>query len=768
MKQENFNCEWLFHPGGGTALENTVSKPAEAVHITLPHDAAIREPRDPNTPFGNCTGYFPSKTVHYTKTFQIEDPMQVCYLEFEGVYMNAAVYVNGALAGQHINGYTPFTIDISPYLHAGENEVKVLVRNGVSSSRWYTGTGIYRNVHLLRAGRLHIAPNGVRISTQQAEPDLAVLVIETILENRNDTVCDTVLRHHIGNVEVSAPVTMLPRETKSVTLRMELEHPKLWSVDTPNLYTCETELAGIDQASTRFGVRTLCLDSRHGLRINGETVKLRGGCIHHDFGVVGAADNRALEERRIRRLKEAGYNAVLCAHFPASRTLLDVCDEVGMLVMNELCDAWTQPKVDFDYATWFDQCWEQDCEAMVALSFNHPSVIIYSIGNEICEISNKFEAQHGRKIADKLRRLDPSRYITNGVNIPLSVIAQLPAIAVKAGLDINTLLNSGLAGLSEFMARPEIVEPLEEALSYLDIAGYNYTPYRYLVDAQTHPERIFVGSESYPAALFDNWALCERMPQILGDFSWSAWDYIGEAGVGQLRYGEATDFDLYGGYPWKTAWCGDFDLIGDRRPISYWREIVWGRRDSPYIAVQSPFHHGEKQSPTRWGWSDAERCWNWKGAEGKPVTVEVYSNADEVELLRDSELVGRVKPEQCKALFDTVYTPGVLTAVSYRNGAETGRDVLASASYDVQLQQTDLGCGIIEISVVDEHGTLNPDADVELTIKADGDLSILGFGTADPKGKANFFDTTAKTYRGRALAVTCGEGKMNAEVNGYV
>ena len=754
MEKELFNEGWLFYNSSGTALEDTVRGKAEPVAVTLPHDAMVLEKRDPDSPTGNATGFYPYKTVHYLKKYRINKPDGSIYLSFEGVYMNTAVYVNGALAARHSNGYTPFTADISPYLTEGDNTIKVLVRNGAPSSRWYTGTGIYRNVYILRGGSVHIAPEGVKVTTLEADSEIAVLSVETIIVNRENAVKDVVLHHKIGGAEVSAPVTLPPNETKKVTLRVELEKPGLWSPEEPKLYTCETEIVGLDSAETRFGIRTMSLDTRRGLRLNGIPVKLRGGCIHHDNGVVGAVETRALTERKIRKLKDAGYNAVRTAHFPASPMLLEVCDEVGMLVMNELCDAWTTPKVELDYSAFFADNWEKDAESMVNTSYNHPSVIMYSIGNEIFELSNKFEAQHGRKIADKIRSLDKTRYITNGVNIMLSVGDKLVSIAAVSGLDINSIMNGNTAELLKLMTLPEIEKPLDEAFSYLDVAGYNYGHFRYFTDAKTYPQRILLGSETFPASLYDNWSMCGALPQLIGDFSWTAWDYIGEAGVGQCRYGEASDYDLYGAYPWKTAFCGDFDLIGDRRPVSYWREIVWGLRIAPYIAVQDPAHFGEKQSPTKWGWSDAERSWNHRGFEGKPIAVEVYSGADEVELFVNGESAGRMRPEKCKAVFHTVFKPGILSAVSYTDGMETGRDELKTASYNVRIE-TKTENGITEISVVDENGKLNPDADMEIT--AEGD--ILGFGTADPVSEENYFDRTIRTWHGRALLISREEGK---------
>lgn len=598
----------------------------------------------------------------------------------------------------------------------------------------------------------------------EADEEAAALLIRTTLvsrEERQQTFC---LRHRIADAEISAPVTLLPGETKIVTLRFTLAQPKLWNVDNPFLYDCETVLEGLDMEHTRFGVRTLSLDARRGLRINGESMKLRGGCIHHDHGVIGAAEHKDLTFRRIRKLKETGYNSIRCAHFPASRTVLEACDEIGMLVMLELCDAWTAPKVEFDYAAYFLSHWKEDAAAMVDLAYNHPSVIFYSIGNEICEVSNPHEVQYGRQISDYIRMLDPSRYITNCVNPVLSLMDRIPELAVKAGADINSILNGNADELAKLMASRQLGQPLAEAFSYVDAAGYNYATFRYEADVAQYPHRIMCGTECYPGALYENWKLCEKLPQLIGDFGWAAWDYLGEAGVGQHRYGEALDYDLYGAYPWRSAGCGDFDLIGDRRPVSYWRQIVWGLRKEPYLAVQDPAHYGEKQSPTRWGWSDALRSWNHRGYEGRPVVVEVYSDADEVALFVNDHLVGKQKTERCKALFNTVYEPGELKAVNIRNGKTTEQDRLLTASDHVHVEQTDAGGGIIELSVKDEKGVLNPETVLTITAKTSGTRTILGFGSADPKSEDNYFDKTIRTYHGRALIVTRGEGELKIEV----
>ena len=777
MKRKRLNDNWLFCKGGGTALDHVISGKEPPVSVALPHDAMILNERKPDILFGNCVGYFPYETVHYTKAVHLDEANCV-YLEFEGVYMNCSVFVNNCLVGQHANGYTPFLLDVSQYVHAGENKLKVVVRNGVPSSRWYTGTGIYRDVHLYTGRDIHIVPNGVRITTLQAEADLAVLRIETDIHSTNRNVTAAKICHTLYDSEghevakTGSPVTLLPGETKAASIRVELENPQLWNVDNPNLYTCETTVIWEDNSDSqtdRFGIRTLQLDTRHGLRINGIETKLRGGCIHHDLGVVGAANFRKLEQRRIRRLKEAGYNAVRSAHFPVSKTLLEVCDEEGMLVMNEFSDAWSGAKTDFDYSVFFSQCWEQDVEAMVSTSYNHPSVIMYSIGNEIPECAKGIEVQWGKKLSDKIRTLDASRYITNGLNLPLSIMDQIPAMAAKEGLisnptEINTLLNGGMEMIVKLMTSKTAGEALDEACSHLDVVGHNYSTYRYEPDMKFYPHRVLVGSETYPGALDANWELVEKYPQVLGDFSWTAWDYLGEAGIASILYGGETPA-MYGPYPWKSAYVGDFDLIGDRRPISYWREIVWGKRNAPYIAVQNPAHFGEEQHSTQWGWTDAERCWNWQGFEGKTVTVEIYANAEEVELLCNGASCGKVAVGTEKkyiARINTVYQPGVLEAVAYKDGKECGRDILCSAIGALHLQAevseqqlvaNGQDIAVIELSLVDENGVLHPNADIAVTIRAEGPITVQGFGTADPKSEENYFDATITTFHGRAMAV---------------
>lgn len=765
MKKECFNGEWLFQPGIGTAIEKTIHGEAAAEKVMLPHDAMIRQKRDEHAPAGNASGYYPYSSACYTKTFTVDDVSETLCLEFEGIYKNASVYLNGSLIAQHANGYTPLLADISQYVRQGSNFLKVLVRNSVPSSRWYPGTGIYRDVWLYRAKDVYIVPHGVKVTVLQADKESAELSISTEIANRLRSRVSVQLVHRIGQEEIKAAVTMESGETKTATLRFHIKNPRLWNPETPYLYECHTELCGYDTETVCFGLRTLSLDPFRGLRINGEEIKLRGGCIHQDHGIIGGIEHEAMTCRRIRKLKEAGYNAVRCAHFPTSRTVLEACDEIGMLVMLELCDAWTVPKIEGDYSCEFRNDWKQDAEAMVNLAYNHPSVIIYSIGNEISEVSDPHEVQYGRKICDLIRSMDQTRYTVNSINMILAMLDKIPELAVKTGADINSILNGNMEELYKVLMSDEMGEPLEEAFSQTDIAGYNYAEFRYETDLKQYPQRIILGTECYPGALYENWQLCMKHPQIIGDFGWTAWDYLGEAGVGQLRYGEGNGNDLYGKYPWRSANCGDFDLIGNRRPVSYWREIVWGLRKEPYIAVQDPAHYGEKQAPTKWGWSDAERRWNYRGQEGKSIIVEVYSDADEVELYINDRQVGKEKTVCDKVFFTAVFEPGTVRAVNIRNGQPAETDELVTASYDVHAEQTETGKGIVEFTVIDDSGILNPDVTLTLSISEEDDPELLGLGSADPKSDENYYERKVKTWQGRALAVIRGTGRLRIEVN---
>ena len=724
-----------------------------------------------------------------------DDKDKNVYLEFEGVYQNAFVYVNNSFAGKCPYGYSNFYVDITKYLNYNEpNALKVVVKNGVPSGRWYTGGGIYRDVNLMIADRLHLVPDSVQLAAIEVEDDQAIIrakstIAYTGIGIREITLC-TELMDAEGNVVAAdeMSVTVEEHSEQEYQQKMYVPNPNRWDAENPYLYTYRTYIkendSVIDEETGTFGIRKLQLDTKHGLRVNGKVVKLRGGCIHHDNGIIGTAEFTHSAEARVKKLKETGFNAIRSAHYPMSRKLLEACDKYGMYVMDEYSDVWVSTKVEFDYSTQMTEWWEHDIENLVKKDYNHPCVIMYSIGNEIPEAGNKFDVQWGKKLADKLRSLDDTRYTTNSLNLLLAIMNDLPKLmaqnaAAQAAAntetdqpqEINSMMNNLGAMMAQFMASDFAAEKVKEACAQVDITGYNYAAARYEIDGKLFPNRILVGSETNPPDLDKNWELVEKLPYVIGDFDWTAWDYIGETGIGKINYTDQQSMGFYALYPCKIAYCGDINILGNRRPISYWRELIWGLRKAPYIAVQLPQHYGEPQSTTQWSMSDAVRSWNWNGYEGKPVKVEVYAVADEVELLINGQSVERKKVGETKkyiTIFDTTYHAGKVEVIAYSDGKECGRDEILTASDEVviaakadrtQIPADGSDIAYIDICMQDASGILNPNADKAVSISLDGPGEIMGYGSADPESEENYYDTVAKAYEGKLRAAVRGTGE---------
>ena len=797
MKKQKFNQNWIFTIGSGSSLDALAGGNNTAKQVTLPHDASIGRERNPEEPNGSGNGFFRAESYVYTKTFSMnaDDKDKNVYLEFEGVYQNAFVYVNNSFAGKCPYGYSNFYVDITKYLNYNEpNALKVVVKNGVPSGRWYTGGGIYRDVNLMIAGRLHLVPDSVQLAAIEVEDDQAIIrakstIAYTGIGIREITLC-TELMDAEGNVVAAdeMSVTVEEHSEQEYQQKMYVPNPNRWDAENPYLYTYRTYIkendSVIDEETRTFGIRKLQLDTKHGLRVNGKVVKLRGGCIHHDNGIIGTAEFTHSAEARVKKLKETGFNAIRSAHYPMSRKLLEACDKYGMYVMDEYSDVWVSTKVEFDYSTQMTEWWEHDIENLVKKDYNHPCVIMYSIGNEIPEAGNKFDVQWGKKLADKLRSLDDTRYTTNSLNLLLAIMNDLPKLmaqnaAAQAAAntekdqpqEINSMMNNLGAMMAQFMASDFAAEKVKEACAQVDITGYNYAAARYEIDGKLFPNRILVGSETNPPDLDKNWELVEKLPYVIGDFDWTAWDYIGETGIGKINYPDQQSMGFYALYPCKIAYCGDINILGNRRPISYWRELIWGLRKAPYIAVQLPQHYGEPQSTTQWSMSDAVRSWNWNGYEGKPVKVEVYAAADEVELLINGQSVERKKVGETKkyiTIFDTTYHAGKVEVIAYSDGKECGRDEILTASDEVviaakadrtQIPADGSDIAYIDICMQDASGILNPNADKAVSISLDGPGEIMGYGSADPESEENYYDTVAKAYEGKLRAAVRGTGE---------
>ena len=788
MRESSFNDAWRSRPKVSFFLE-LFGGPPPWREVALPHDALIGADRSPDNVPGPLTGFYPGGVFEYVKTFTPPEGYRDGRVEvaFDGVYRNAMVYVNGVFAGQRPSGYVPFRVRIDPLLRDGDNEIRVECRNHLDS-RWYAGAGIYRDVTLLVGGPLHVAAGGVHVTTPDIDDERAVVDVAVLVQNETRHLSPARLVLEIvgrdGQVVAAAdvPVTVQPSGTATVRQRLTVPAPLRWSLEDPALYTCRTVLVRdgeqLDAVDTTFGIRTLQWDAIHGLRLNGQVVKLRGGCVHHDNGVLGAATFARAEARRVERLKAAGYNAIRSAHNPISTAMLEACDRIGMLVMDETFDAWTSQKMEFDYSLDLPTWWRADVEAMTRRDRNHPSVVMYSIGNEIPEIGSPWGAQLGRDMLELVKELDPTRPVTNGINpffaFQADVKAMKDAPEGAAHMGINTLMTELAEAGAAAVASPAVTERIDESMSLLDVAGYNYAEARYELDLERHPQRLIVGTESDAKKIETTWDLVTRHPRVLGDFSWTAWDYLGEAGIGRVSESE-EDKGFVGAFPFRLSMAGDIDITGRRRSVSYYRETVWGLRSAPYLAVHRPGSSGVPA--TAWAWSDSLDSWSWPGHEGQPIRVDVYSDADEVELLLDGTSLGRTevgKERRFVASFDTTYVPGELVAVALRGGVEQGRALLRTASEvvraDVLVDRTELqGTGdlaFLEVSLVDDAGVVHVSRDRELSVTVSGAGVLQGLGSADPRSTDDYTAPTCTTFDGRALAVVrpTGEGPITVTV----
>lgn len=770
-------------------------KPQE---VTIPHDGILFTEHDKNNHNGSRTGFYDNFSMCYCKTFKLDeaDKGKIFYIKFDGVYVNAFITVNDAFVGKCNNGYTAFWFEITRYLNFDkENKITVTVKNDPESSRWYTGGGIYRDITLYVAEPVHIKPYGVKVTTRKADEEYAVIEVQTEVENvgleKGKAELKTEILDKEGNTVscFSSYCSTSGRDENVIRQRLTVRKPNLWDTENPYLYSYKSTLlldgGVVDESTGNFGIRTVFVDSINGLQLNGKKIKLRGGCIHQDNGIIGAMSFPAAEERKIKKLKDAGFNAIRCSHNPAGKNLLDACDKFGILVMDEFTDMWTRPKVDYDYSFSFVDSYKTDIKRMVDNDYNHPSVIMYSIGNEIAEAASPHDVKFGEQIANEIRKLDDSRYTLNSVNMMLLVLDVIDQMIKKISeadkvdytapktKEINAVMNEKNPFLDRLKNHPLAAENAKETFSTVDVLGFNYGADLYEKFISQNQNFVMLGSETYPADLDYNWELVKKHNQILGDFVWTGYDYMGEAGIGVVKYGNIDPLDVYSREYCLTAGTGVLDLLGDMRPCAYWRQIVWGLRKEPYIAVQRPDKYGQKPKYSNWTWSDTLGSWNFKGYEGQPVVVEVYSDSDEVELFVNARSYGRKEVGERKqfvTLFDANYEQGEVTAVAYTAGKEVSRFTLKSGGKNrlfavadkSEIKTNDLA--YIDISVCDKDGILDMYADGEVAITVDGAGSLLGFGNADPYFKNNFGANIQRVYKGRACAAIRAECAGNIVV----
>jgi hypothetical protein len=740
MKKQSFNDNWTCN-----------DQP-----VTLPHDATIHQERKPDSPSGSAQAYFPGRKHVYEKHFRKPEAEHVL-LEFEGVYRNAKVFINEKQAGGAAYGYIPFFVDADDYLVDGENVIRVECENiDQPDSRWYTGAGIYRPVWMWTGDGETIVPESVHISTLSVDP--AVIRVQS-------------------NTDVHISIQYEGREVASgdgSDIELTIPGAKLWSDETPNLYTCAASTA-TDEYRFTFGIRQVTRD-REGLKVNDRKVLLRGGCVHQDSGIVGAATYDELEWRRVRLLKEAGFNAIRAAHNPANRALLDACDALGVYVMDEGWDMWYNHKSKHDYAGQWRESWKSDLAAMVSRDFNHPSVILYSIGNEVSEPAKPEGVQAAKDMMDFLQAQDANRLVTAGFNLMIIKSAAKGKGVYKedgSGRDdssdkkvsgmnstmfnlITNIVGTGMNRAANGKAADLATSP---ALDLLDVAGYNYASGRYPKEGQLHPDRLVVGSETFPQDIVKNWRMVEKYPWLCGDFMWTAWDYLGEVGLGAWAYTpDGKGFNKP--YPWLLADSGAMDILGNPNGELFLAQAVWHTGKPVRIAVQPVNHPGVKPAKAVWRGTNAIPSWSWKGCEGYPAVVEVYADADYVELSLNGKTIGRKKIKDCKAAFKLKYAPGKLTAVAYdEHDQPVGDDELISATGEINpvitcekqtVKPGEVFCA--DISLRDGKGTIESSTDEKLTVTVEGG-KLLGFGSANPRTEERFDSGSYTTYYGRAMAV---------------
>ena len=752
--------------------------------VRIPDDAMLREPRTAKAMGGLNVGWFEGRDYSYTKAFSLteEQLSGALLLEFEGVYRKAEVYVNGEKAAFRPYGYTNFYVDLKPFARAGENEIEVRAYNADQpNSRWYSGAGIYRPVRLWIAPADHIEVNGVKIKTLSLDPTTVEVAVKTTGE---------------GEVKVElldgeTVIASASGEGRAFTLTAENVTP--WSADTPQLYTCRVTY-GEDEAVVPFGFRTLSW-GKDGLLVNGKREILRGACVHHDNGLLGAKCDPDALERRIRILKENGYNALRSAHNPCSKTALEICDRLGMYVMDEYIDHWYIHKTMYDYVDFFFDWWKQDLTDMVDKDYNHPSVILYSTGNEVAETAQQKGIQLAKDMTAYLHALDATRPVTCGVNIFFNFLnhigfgqysdekakkeaerarkAKAEGKQAKESSTGSKFFND-LAGIvgADFMKIGATLHGSDvttrESFANMDIAGYNYGEKRYKKDLKNYPDRLILGSETFCFDAYKFWELARDNPRLIGDFVWAGTDYLGEVMVGSWEYGDyAKNFNA--GPGWISAGSGRIDLTGKPLGEALYTRVALERENGPYIAVRPLCHEG-KHSPSAWKMTNAMPSWSWRGFEGKPAEIEVYARAARVDLRLNDKVVGskRFDGKDCLFRFKIPYQNGSLEAIAYNEqGDEIGRDTLKTAELRTVLTaESETGAvrrdhpAFIRIRYTDAYGTTKPAMRGILKATVTGG-TLEAFGSACPFYEYDYRGNVADTYYGEALAIVrAGSGEQ--------
>jgi beta-galactosidase len=755
---ELFNEGWKFHKGDEPDAAQEKFNSTAWRNVQLPHDWSIEGPF--STEWASSTGYLPAGIAWYRKTFTLSPAQQKgkVFIYFDGVYKNSEVWINGHYLGKRPNGYTPFQYELSRWLHLnGPNVISVKVdHTKFADSRWYPGSGIYRNVYLIAKSAIYIPTWGVSFSSPAVTKDKATASVAVKLYNSSAgaaslTVKTTLLDAAGKTVAQQQKQVALKagQEVESTSL-LQVSGPKLWSPDEPSLYRLKVAVLQngktVDQYTEQVGFRTLKFDAREGFFLNGVNTKLKGVCIHHDAGALGAAVPREVWERRLRILKEVGCNAIRMSHYPHQDYLYELCDELGFMVMDEAFDEWARGKNKWvtgwndgtpgkdGYHEYFAEWAERDLGDMVKRNRNHTSIIMWSIGNEIDYPNDPYT----HEVLNTGR--NPQIYgkgFTQG-NPPASEMAEIAAKLVKVVKqnDTSRPVTAALAGV--------VMSNMTDYPSTLDLVGYNYQEYRYQDDHKQYPNRIIYGSENGKGK--KEWVAVDTSKNIFGQFLWTGFDFVGEARK----------------WPVRSSGAGLADMAGFPKNDYFVRQSLWSAKPMAYLMVND---NGEQEA-NRFMWN-ADSKWNWKA--GAKVKVAGVSNAEEAELFLNGVSLGK-KPADGETypIWDVDYAAGKLMLKAYNKGVAVATYQLntagEAANIAVKTDRKAFNSGKkqaahIEIELHDNDGNLVYDSDNEIAIKINGPATLLGMESGKLDSHENYQAPKHKVYRGKLLVYLQSEGK---------
>ena len=776
-----FDAGWAFFKGDAKGAEQRAFDQSAWRTLDLPHDWSIEGPFDERNPSGVPGGYLPCGIGWYRKTFTLPDDMggKKVFIEFDGVYMNSEVWINGQLLGKRPYGFIGYEYDLTPHLDPkGENVIAVRVDHSLQpSARWYTGSGIYRHVWLKSTDPLRVSHWGTQISTPAISAEKAKVVVKSTLRNDHPgskavTIKQTVIDAKGAVLATASETIELDKDTEqTITQTLEIANPALWSPDSPALYTLRTELMDgqrvADRYDTSFGVRDIRFDVKNGLTVNGRNLKMKGVCNHQDLGPLGNALWDQALERRLKMLKDMGCNAIRTSHYPHSPELMSLCDKLGFLVINETFDEWrrgwdfegptlvasktNKGKAKFGYNKYFDNWHERDLTDHVRRDRNHPCVIMWSAGNEVPESVKNGEIETVKILRDLYHKLDPTRPVTVGCNSIKSAntsgfTEQLDIVGYNEGIDSVFEIEGDL------VRYPQRLMYLSELPHSLQTRGEYRTTPSYYRPGFDHPKltekEVFPETDPYYQSSYDNagvqtdarrsWRMTSKTPRIMGEFRWTGFDYIGESS----------------GWPRVLGNFGIIDICNFPKDAYYFYQSRWTDKPMAHILPH----------------------WTWPGKEGVTIPVWCYTNCDEAELFLNGTSLGIRKFDEKNDMhleWLVPYQPGELKVVARKDGKVAATDIQRSAGLPVQIaisaDQSALDPGkrdlsYITVRVKDENGNFVPKAANWVKSQTEGPGRLVGSGSGDPLSHTPFQDSTIRTFNGLGLAIIAANSGPEPEI----